>query len=122
MNTLEPKIFCTATFFVSPRTEFTTLSPHLLVRLLWISYQILLTSALTVFWTPDLYRIIKRLCHAEERKSGGGPRSRTANVYHEGPDLQSGDAHALASRPPNFGTGGEFRNLDSLVKSQILCL
>ena len=31
---------------------------------------------------------------------GGGPRSRTANVYHEGPDLQSGDAHALASRPP----------------------
>ena len=32
--------------------------------------------------------------------SGGGPRSRTANVYHEGPDLQSGDAHALASRPP----------------------
>ena len=34
---------------------------------------------------------------------GGGPRSRTANVYHEGPDLQSGDAHALASRPPKPG-------------------
>ena len=33
---------------------------------------------------------------------GGGPRIRTANVYHEGPDLQSGVAHAIATRPPVF--------------------
>ena len=58
-----------ATFFMSPQLESTTLSPPLLIRLLWISYQILLTSALTVFWTPDLYRIIKRLYHAEEAET-----------------------------------------------------
>ena len=48
--------------------------------------------------------LVRRNAH----KLGGGPRSRTANVYHEGPDLQSGDAHALASRPPKtcYGTPG----------------
>lgn len=31
---------------------------------------------------------------------GGCSRIRTANVYHEGGDLQSPDAHALASKHP----------------------
>lgn len=35
-----------------------------------------------------------------QKNHGGCPRIRTANVYHEGPDLQSGDAHAIASRHP----------------------
>ena len=31
---------------------------------------------------------------------GGAGWSRTNNVYPEGPDLQSGDAHAIASTTP----------------------
>lgn len=33
-------------------------------------------------------------------KIGGCPRSRTANVYHMGPDLQSGVEHAISTRHP----------------------
>lgn len=36
-------------------------------------------------------------------RSGGCPRIRTANVYPEGPDLQSGAAHAIAARHPSSG-------------------
>ena len=37
-----------------------------------------------------------------ETKYGGATWSRTKNVYHEGSDLQSDDAHALASIAPYF--------------------
>jgi len=33
-------------------------------------------------------------------KTGGATWSRTKNVYHEGTDLQSADAHAIASIAP----------------------
>ncbi len=48
--------------------------------------------------------LVRRNAH----KLGGGPRIRTANVYHGGPDLQSGAAHAIAARPPKtyYGTPG----------------
>jgi hypothetical protein len=35
-----------------------------------------------------------------EPKNGGATWSRTKNVYHEGTDLQSADAHAIASIAP----------------------
>ena len=51
---------------------------------------------------------------------GGGPRIRTANVYHEGPDLQSGAAHAIAARPPKIGCPGRDRTYDRVINSHLL--
>ena len=36
------------------------------------------------------------------KRLGGCGWSRTNNVYLKGPDLQSGDAHAIASTHPNY--------------------
>ena len=56
----------------------------------------------------NVYVSCTKFCYFFVRLIGGCPRSRTANVYHEGPDLQSGDAHAIASRTPktSYGTPG----------------
>lgn len=52
-------------------------------------------------------------------RCGGRPWSRTRNVYHAGPDLQSGGAHAIAPRRPLIiGQGGWARTSDLLVPSE----
>ena len=45
--------------------------------------------------------------------------NRLATQHIKATDLQSAVGNRIHIL---FGTGGEFRNLDSLVKSQILCL
>ena len=45
--------------------------------------------------------------YANEPLFGGATWSWTKNVYHEGPDLQSGDAHAIASIAPKYLVGAQ---------------
>ena len=58
----------------------------------------------TCWYKPEQYAQPDVEIDITERrdKIGGGPRIRTANVYHGGPDLQSGAAHAIAARPPKL--------------------
>ena len=51
--------------------------------------------------TPDSYRRVSdNIYECCPRDSGGASWSRTNNVYPEGSDLQSEDAHAIASIAP----------------------
>ena len=54
------------------------------------------------FLHPIMSRVLATNSSMRPIKFGGCPRSRTANVYHEGPDLQSGAEHAISARHPKL--------------------